>query len=475
MHKEHKKWRLKPYSAVIIGLVCLSLGLGLGYVMFKTPEVPAVSVKQTVDNKTLRQIYKILKDQFKDTTNSSKSLSDRMIAGLVKGLGDPHTAYMTKEEYMQFDSSLAGSYVGIGISYLVVNQGALITNCFENSNAYKAGIRTGDILTHVDGVSLAHKNADAMNTMIRGDEGSFSNFTYLSQGKAINKHIKRKATQSDVFYKEVTVKKKKAGVITISAFSDATGKLVAKALKQMQNDHVDTLIMDVRNNGGGYIDAAEDCLALFNKAGTVLYSLKDRQGKVTSVKDTTDTAYHFAHHYILVNNHSASASEILTQSLKELNGFQVIGTPTYGKSTVQVEVPLSNNGVLKYTYASWMSAKGKIISKKGIQPNLYVKGADLDPMELNAPKKTYTQNDLNAYIASMETILKGLGYKVDRTDGYFSPAVKKALTSYQKKQKLSGKGKYNKKTYYYLLSDYLKALKSGRYDPELKKALGGVS
>ncbi len=105
----------------------------------------------------------------------------------------------------------------------------------------------------------------------------------------------------------------------------------------------------------------------------------------------------------------------------------------------------------------------KIISKKGIQPNLYVKGADLDPMELNAPKKTYTQNDLNAYIASMETMLKGLGYKIDRTDGYFSPAVKKALTSYQKKQKLSGKGKYNKK------------LKSGRYDPELKKALGGVS
>ena len=96
-------------------------------------------------------------------------------------------------------------------------------------------------------------------------------------------------------------------------------------------------------------------------------------------------------------------------------------------------------------------------------------------MELNAPKKTYTQNDLNAYIASMETMLKGLGYKVDRTDGYFSPAVKKALTSYQKKQKLPGKGKYNKKTYYYLLSDYLKALKSGRYDPELKKALGGVS
>lgn len=472
MHNEHKKWRLKPYTAIIIGIVCLALGLSLGYVLFKTPEPKTISVTQTVDNKTLRQVYKILKDRFKDTTNSHKSMSDRMIAGLVNGLGDPHTSYLTKDEYEQFDTSLSGNYVGIGISYLVVDQGALITNCFENSNAYKAGLRSGDIITDVDGVTLAHKSTSKINELIRGDEGTFSNFTYLKQGKVVNKHIKRKATQSDVFSHEV--KNKKAGVITITAFSDSTGKLVAKALKSFQKDHMTTLIIDVRNNGGGYIDAAEDCLALFNKKGTVLYGLKDRSGKKTYIKDTTSTAYHFKTNYILVNHHSASASEILAQSLKELNGFKLIGTSTYGKSTVQVEVPLSNDGVLKYTYASWMSAKGKIISDKGITPDLVVKGADLDPMELNAPKKTYKQNDLNTYIASMEVMLKGLGYKVDRIDGYFSPKVKKALTLYQKKNKLKGSGAYNKKTYYYLLSDYLKAMKSGAYDPEMKKALGGV-
>ena len=465
---EHLK---KHMTTIIVGIVCLALGFGGGYVVFYQPHVTTtVKLKETVDNKTLRQVYSILKDKFVDTTGSKSSISDRMIKGLTSGLLDPHTSYMTKKEAEAFTSSISGNYVGIGVAYLVVNEGAMITDAFSAGNAYKAGLRPGDIITDVDGVSLKGKSSDEMQDMIRGEEDSSVNFSYRHLGKKKNVHIKRTQASSGVFSKVLKSGKKKVGYLQITTFDDETGSTCETALSAFEDQNVEDLIIDVRNNGGGYVNAAEDTLSLFNPSGTVLYSTKDRKGKVDHVKDSDRHYYTFKKKAILVNGQTASAAEILAGSLHELNGFSIIGSQTYGKGTMQAEVPLSNGGVLKYTCATWYTAKGKSINHKGLTPDVKVNSVDMDTLDIKQVSKTYKVGAMNTKISAMEDMLKALGYHVDRTDGYFSNQTSKALKAFQKKSHLKVTGTYGTQDYYYLIYQFMNAKASHSYDPEFKKA-----
>lgn len=467
MRDTHTKKHHMPVKTIIVGFLCLCLGFGLGYIVFYTPEVTVKTVKETVDNKTLRQVYRILKNNFLDT--SSKSLSDRMIKGLTDGVDDPYTSYMTKSEYEDYDESLNGRYVGIGISYLKTKKGALVTEAFKNGPAKKAGIAAGDIITAVDGVDLKGKSTEKMQEMIRGETGTLVNFTYLHLGKEKNVHITRKNTQSAVESETGIINKKVYGLLHLSSFSDDSATYVKKALQSFVRQKVDTLIIDVRDNGGGYVNAAEDILSLFNKKGTVLYSVKDKSGKNVKATSSGRQVFSFKHNYILVNHNTASASEILAGSLRELNGFKLVGEKTYGKGTMQIEQPLSNGGVLKYTYARWYSAKGKSVNKKGWQPDIAVKMLNTDELKLDTITKNYHSGDLNDHVKAMQLMLKSLNYQIDRTDGYFSAKTKSMLKRYQRKRKIGGKGVYNKKTNFYLLYDYLQSTFNKEYDPAFKK------
>lgn len=467
MRDTHLKKHQMPIKTIIVGFLCLCLGFGLGYVVFYTPEVTVKTVKETVDNKTLRQVYRILKNNFLDT--SSTSLSDRMIKGLTDGVDDPYTSYMTKSEYEDYDESLNGRYVGIGISYLKSKKGALVSETFKNGPAQKAGIAAGDIITAVDGVDLKGKSVEKMQEMIRGEAGTLVNFTYLHLGKEKNVHITRKASQSAVESETGNVGKTRYGLLVLSSFTDNSANYVKKALQSFVRQKVDTLIIDVRDNGGGYVNAAEDILSLFNKKGTVLYSIKDKTGKTVKVKDSDQRSFSFKHNYVLVNHNTASASEILAGSLRELNGFKLVGETTYGKGTMQVEQPLSNGGVLKYTYARWYSAQGQSVNKKGWQPDVAVGLLNTDDLKLDTITKDYHNGDLNNNVKAMQIMLRALHYKTDRIDGYFSSKTKKAIASYQKKRKIGGNGTYNKKTNLYLLYDYLQASHNKKYDPAFKK------
>jgi carboxyl-terminal processing protease len=234
---------------------------------------------------------------------------------------------------------------------------------------------------------------------------------------------------------------------------------------------VKSLIIDLRDNGGGYVDAAEECLALLNKKDTVLYMIKTKNGKVTKVKDATDDHYQFEQGLILVNNMSASASEIMASSLKKNNNYTIVGEKTYGKGTVQVEMPLANGGVLKYTYAKWLTPDGTSINKVGIVPNVEISDAPLAKLQLEKVPATYHFDQLNDYIKTMEIMLDALGYKPGRTDGYFSKDAQNALKAFQKKEHLKESGNYDQESYYHLLSAYVYAVGTKSYDPIYSKAL----
>jgi len=229
--------------------------------------------------------------------------------------------------------------------------------------------------------------------------------------------------------------------------------------------------MDMRDNGGGYLDTARSVLDLFNEKGTVLYSTAANSGEKKAYKASSDTAYNFDKGYVLVNGSTASAAEIIAAGLRDLNGFKLVGSMTYGKGTIQTRKTLSDKSVLKYTYAQWYTAKGESINKKGLTPDLEVRTLSYSDLDLTSFDDTYKQDDVSDHIATMETLLDAMGYNPGRTDGYFSTQAETALKTYQKDNSLDQTGTLNESTVKYLLASYSLYMEDLSHDTIYQQAL----
>ena len=461
-----KKRRIKPLFVLLVGILCFALGIGGGYVLFHKE-----TEKSSLNNRTLLQLYNAMNNQFYDTTNENTSLLERLSKGLVLGAGDPHTSYMTKSEFDSFQDTVDGDYDGIGIDYLTTKEGAIVTTVYPDTPALKGKVQPGDLIIEVAGISMNNKSSSEIGKAIRGEKGTAVSLTVLRGGKRMVLHVERSSLDSSLNYGIKDINGHRCGYVDINTFGTATSSLFEKALASFKKNNVKSLIIDLRDNGGGYVDAAEECLALLNKKDTVLYMTKTKNGKVTKVKDATDDHYQFEQGLILVNNMSASASEIMASSLKKNNNYTIVGEKTYGKGTVQVEMPLANGGVLKYTYAKWLTPDGTSINKVGIVPNVVISDAPLARLQLEKVPATYHFDQLNDYIKTMEIMLDALGYKPGRTDGYFSKDAQNALKAFQKKEHLKESGNYDQESYYHLLSAYVYAVGTKSYDPIYSKAL----
>ena len=466
MYIATKKRRIKPLFVLCVGLLCFALGIGSGFILFHKK-----IDQSTLNNRTLVQLYNTMNNQFYDTTNKKSSLLERLSKGLVRGAGDPHTSYMTKSEFDAFQENVDGDYDGIGIDYLTNKQGAIVTTVYPDTPANKGKLLPGDLIIEVAGISMKNKTASQIGKAIRGEKGTEVSLTILRKGKRVVLHIQRSSLDSSLYYGIKEDHGHRYGYIDINTFGTTTSSLFEKAIISFKKNKVKSLIIDLRDNGGGYVNAAEECLSMLNKQGTTLYMTKSKKGKITKIKDMTNDCYKFDQGFVLVNNMSASASEIMTSSLMQNNHYTVIGDKTYGKGTIQVEMPLANGGVLKYTYAKWLTPQGTSINNKGIIPDVMVEDAPLLSLQLEKLPATYHYDQLNDYIKTMEIMLNALGYKTDHCDGYFSHSTQKALKAFQKNEHIKESGHYDEESYYHLLSAYVNAVGTKSYDPIYKKAL----
>lgn len=309
----------------------------------------------------------ILSDYYQDI--DKEKLMEAGIEGMLNFLGDDYSFYMNKEETTTFNEQVEGKYTGIGVEIVQKSDNSvLIARIFENSPAAKAGLKVLDRIVKINGVDVTDKTSVEISNIIRSTKGNIDMVVNRD-----GKDISLKLALSEVNIESVTsqiyeVNNKKIGYINISVFASNTYTQFEKKLLELEGKKINSLVIDVRDNSGGYLTSVSSIASLFIDKSKIIYKL-DTKGIVEAIYSSSNSKrnYDIA---ILINKNSASASEILASALQESYGATVIGVNSYGKGTVQKAYQLESGATVKYTIQKWLTPKGNWINEIGVTPNI---------------------------------------------------------------------------------------------------------
>ena len=288
----------------------------------------------------------------------------------MSGAGDSYTSYLDKEDADILNNSLNGKYEGVGIAINGKETG-LIEKVYANSPAKEAGLQPKDQITAINGESIEGKSSSEIAKLIKESPNKKASLTILRNEETFVVEVSIKTLASPVVdYTVLEGNNKKVGYLAISSFSDTLTSQVESALNELEQAGIESLILDLRNNGGGLLTAAKDTASLFLEKGKAIYGLEgnDKTGKTKFYYDETSTSKNYPI-VVLVNGGTASASEILTAALKDSYGATTVGTTTYGKGKVQQTKKLSDGSLVKYTTSRWLTPNNECIDEYGISPD----------------------------------------------------------------------------------------------------------
>ncbi len=315
------------------------------------------------------------------------TLVDGAVQGIVQSLNDPYSEYMTAESLKEFSDSLNGDYVGVGISIQMAGDYPLIEEVFKNSPAERAGLKAGDLIVAVDGESTYQVPLSMISLQIRGEEGSAVLLTIQRNDQKFD--VKLTRSNVDLPTVEAEVKFGNIGYVDINSFGTDTAFEFSDALKNLQSQNVKGLILDLRNDPGGYLVAAVRMAGEFLPSGKKVVAMVDRSGQQRVYRSFGSGSAADLPVVILVDSNTASAAEILSGALQDYEAATLVGSQTYGKGTVQTVFDLTNGGALKLTIAKYQLPGGRFIDGVGITPDKQV----LTPgVELYAARKLLQPN-----------------------------------------------------------------------------------
>lgn len=376
-------------KGAITGVVCASLVLGGGYVGLQKAGRAGSSVLSDVAvTQKISYLENIIDQNYLDEADEN-SLKEGLYTGLLYGLGDPYSRYYTEEEYEEETRDTEGSYSGIGVSITQNTEGGiLVVECYEGGPADVAGVKKNDVITAVDGTDVTDMTPSQVSKMIREKEDGTSVLTVYHQEQDEPEEIT--VTISDVELPTVSYEmlEDSIGYLKITEFTMVTPQQFADAYKDLQAKGMEKLIVDLRDNPGGVLSSVCDVLRQILPEGLIVYT-EDKYGEKQEMKCDGDTPIDipFA---VLVNENSASASEIFAGAVKDYGIGTIVGTTTYGKGIVQSLQKLSDGSAVKLTTARYYTPKGNNIHKVGITPDVEVK---LDSSLLNKSEITHEEDN----------------------------------------------------------------------------------
>lgn len=328
--------------------------------------------------------YDAITEDYYGNVDKEKIVNDA-ISAMVSNVDDVFTNYTDEKTTEEFMESVNGTYEGIGAAVATEKDGTIkVIDVFENSPAEKAGLKKNDIILKVDGKDYKGKRSTDVANYIKNTEKKEIELTIERDTKQKTITLTRKKVEIPaVTSKTIENEGKLVGYIDIATFTSVTTDQFKSHLKKLEKKNISGLIIDVRGNGGGYLSTVTDISSIFLKKGKIIYQLSDKNG-TTKIKDKTSEkrTYKVA---VLINQSSASASEILASAIKESYNGYVVGTNSYGKGTVQKAKTLSDGSMIKYTIQKWLTPKGNWINKKGVTPT--------NKVELDISKGTDNQLD----------------------------------------------------------------------------------
>ena len=363
---EHKSG-FNIVEVLIIIVVSIAFGVAVGNALsIFRQEYQGEEVSDSLQE--LIAVYNNILDSYYEDLDEQE-LADAAINGMMSSLDD-YSMYMDEENATTFNETVDGSYQGVGVTITVNDDNQfLILDVSADSPAEKAGIRSNDILTKIDGDALDGKSLDDVTSLVRDSGKEKIIFTLLRDGEELEKEVSLGTVDlvsvlSDVY----PLNNGNAGYIYINSFAANTYKQFKKELKKLEKDNINSLIIDVRSNPGGHLGQTKKILELFMDKGSTLYQVQFKDD-ITNIKDKTKASRSYPV-VVLMNSSSASASEILAASFQDsYEDATLIGEKTYGKGTVQTAYSLSDGSSIKYTTEKWLTPKGKWIDGVGVTPD----------------------------------------------------------------------------------------------------------
>jgi len=356
----------------VLSFMVVSFALGLivgGIIMFGKGKFNG-DVSSSLDE--FIATYNDILNNYYEPVDGDKLL-EAGINGMVNYLGDPYSTYYNPEESQEFNEYLDGKFCGIGSEIQIDNESGYVklVKVYENSPAAKSGLKNNDLLIKVDGVDIKGKALSDVTAIVKGEQGTVVKLTIRRDNKDFDVDVTRDfvdiiSVQSEI----IELQGKKIGYIEVAIFAENTDVQFENELKKLEEEKIDSLIIDLRSNTGGHLKTVTNMISLFIKKGDVIYKLKTKN-VVEDFKDQTEDHRDYKV-VILINEISASASEVFTAALKEQYGALVIGETSYGKGKVQKSYQLSSGAMIKFTYQEWLTPKGDYIDGKGIEPDIKV-------------------------------------------------------------------------------------------------------
>ncbi|WP_245829110.1 S41 family peptidase [Salipaludibacillus agaradhaerens] len=422
--------------------------------------------------KKLERAFDIISEQYVNEVDESELL-DGAIHGMLEVLDDPYSVYMDETTAKEFMESLDSSFEGIGAEVSMTNGKVTIVAPFRDSPAEEAGLRPNDQIIEIDEENIEGLSLYEAVSKIRGEKGTTVTLTIERPGVTdpISIDVVRDEIPIETVYGEIIEEEDQSiGLIELRSFSENTAERFEEELIKLEDEGIDGLIIDVRGNPGGFLQSVEDIGSLLIPEGEAIVQIEDREGERMRHLSNLEEEKEYPV-VTLVDEGSASASEILAAALKEAGGYDVVGKSTFGKGTVQQTLPMGDGSEMKLTLFRWLTSDGNDINEEGVEPTVEVEQPEFFYVSPIDAEETLVIDMTNDHIASAQIMLKGLGYKPGRTDGYFDETTEDTVSDFQDDEGLDVTGEINEETADRLQELIIEAVQNKKNDRQLKKAL----
>lgn len=374
------------WEVILIALITsIIMSATTGYALYNNRKIAncsAVTNNEHLGN-FISSYNSIVSEYYKDV--DQEELVNAAINGMVTYLDDPYTTYLNESSKNALLDSLKGQYQGVGIE-IFKNENELIqiATVFDGTPAFEAGLLVGDIIKSINDVDVAGKTSEETVAIIKDDKIKNVNITVDRDGTSLSFTVVKKLLYVPVVNSNIFENNgQKVGYISISKFSETVGEQFGLKLKSLEEQGINSLIIDVRNNTGGYLKGSSDVASIFLKEGAVIYSLQTNLNTKHHKDETNEKKDYKVS--VLINKNTASASEVLAAALKYSYGASLIGVTSYGKGVVQQTSNITDKSMIKYTTAKWLTPNGDCIDGKGLIPDINI--------ELNIPENESITNE----------------------------------------------------------------------------------
>lgn len=380
---------------IIIIISCSTSILATGIISVNSNKTKAgttyASLLEDENVRSFLDTYAQVTTGYYQNVDKSKVI-DNAVKGMMNYLGDSYTSYLNSNDTNALNRKLAGTYTGIGIS---LSDDGIIQEIYANTPAYESGLLEGDKIISVNDVNTSSANSSEINSMITSSKDTVKlkvsrNNEEFQFEIEVRELIKPSTSTSTINYNNHLI-----GYIKISSFSSTVADQVKNSLNKLEKQKMESLIIDLRGNSGGFLAEATTISGFFLEKGKVIYSLEDKEGTTTHY-DEDDTSKNYPV-VVLIDGTSASASEVLAAALKDSYGATLVGTTSFGKGKVQQTHTLSDGTMVKYTSARWLRPNNECVDGVGITPdystidktNLNEKISTTDPIIAKAVEVLY--------------------------------------------------------------------------------------